>query len=247
MEKRISEYFLVIKILEHLFFSITIGIALSLAISLLFCLMIQTSLALEDTGNIFKISNTKMIQDQYNYKHLVGILKNDANKTVNDVIITANFSDKTNRSIGNFSKQSEITTINPKGISPFDILIYNKDINDKINKFLITIKFDFTNHKDEDLAIESSSSHIDMLSGFYFINGEIKNKGQLYSNNTTIVSITYDKNKDIAGIWKAQTEPYNIPPFTNASFSIPVTDKTQSYNILNYTLLAESDEYLKSK
>jgi hypothetical protein len=95
--------------------------------------------------------------------------------------------------------------------------------------------------------MESSNSHIDIITGFYFIDGKIKNNGQLYSNNTTIIAITYDKNKDLAGVWKAQTEPYNIPPFTEASFSIPVTDKIQSYNILNYTLLVESNKYVKSK
>jgi hypothetical protein len=189
----------------------------------------------------------KLTQDQYNYKHLIGILQNNASKTVNNVIISANFFDKTNKSIGNFSKQSEITTINPREITPFDILIYNKDLNDKINKFSITVKYNFTNHKDEKIVMESSNSHIDIITGFYFIDGKIKNNGQLYSNNTTIIAITYDKNKDLAGVWKAQTEPYNIPPFTEASFSIPVTDKIQSYNILNYTLLVESNKYVKTK
>ena len=242
MEKNRLGYSFTIKFLDGLFFP-SMGITLSLLV--LFCFMNQTSLAY--TNDVLKIISKKLIQDQYNYKHLIGILQNNANKTVNNVIISANFFDKSNRSIGNFSKQTEITTINPKEITPFDILIYNKDINDKINEYSTNIKYNFTNHKDENLVIESSNSHIDLITGFYFINGEIKNKGQLYSNNTTVISITYDKDKDLAGIWKAQTEPYNIPPFTEASFSIPVTDKIQSYNILNYTLLAESDKYVKSK
>jgi hypothetical protein len=242
MEKNRLGYSFTIKILDGLFFP-SVGITLSLLV--LFCFMNQTSLAY--TNDVLKIISKKLIQDQYNYKHLIGILQNNANKTVNNVIISANFFDKSNRSIGNFSKQTEITTINPKEITPFDILIYNRDINDKINEYSTNIKYNFTNHKDENLVIESSNSHIDLITGFYFINGEIKNKGQLYSNNTTVISITYDKDKELAGIWKAQTEPYNIPPFTEASFSIPVTDKIQSYNILNYTLLAESDKYVKSK
>ncbi|MGN6349860.1 MAG: FxLYD domain-containing protein [Candidatus Nitrosocosmicus sp.] len=242
MEKNSSEHFLTFKTLEYLFFpSFTV-----ILVSSLFCIIVQTSSGYTE-GDVLKVTSMKLTQDQYNYKHLIGILQNNANKTVNNVIISANFFDKTNKSIGNFSKQSEITTINQGEITPFDILIYNKDLNDKINKFSITVKYNFTDHKDEKIAMESSNSHIDLITGFYFIDGKIKNNGQFYTNNTTIIAITYDKNKDLAGVWKAQTEPYNIPPFTEASFSIPVTDKIQSYNILNYTLLVESNKYVKSK
>ena len=45
-----------------------------------------------------------MTQDQYNYKHLLGLVENTENKTVNHVIITARFLDSSNKSIGNFSK-----------------------------------------------------------------------------------------------------------------------------------------------
>ena len=92
------------------------------------------------------------------------------------------------------------------------------------------------------LNIKSNNSHID-INGFYFINGEIQNNGNMYSNNTTVTAITYDKNKEILGVWKAQTEPYIIPPLSIASFSIPITDKIQSFKISNYKLLAESDKY----
>jgi hypothetical protein len=243
MEKNTLEnFFTIASFDDHVFFP---SISITLSLLLLFCFLNQASLAYAD--DVLKIISKKLIQDQYNYKHLIGIIQNNANKTVNNIIISADFFDKANKSIGNFSKQTEITTVNPKEMTPFDILIYNKDINDKINGYSTNIKYNFTTHKEENLVITSSNSHIDIITGFYFINGEIKNKGQLYSNNTTVISIIYDKTKDLAGIWKAQTEPYNIPPFTEASFSIPVTDKIQSYNILNYTLFAESDKYVKSK
>jgi hypothetical protein len=212
-----------------------------LLLSVLFYLIIQTANSYTNT-DVIKIMNQKIIQDQNNYKHLIGILKNVGNNSINDIIISANFLDKTNKSIGNFSKQSEIITINPKKTSPFDILIYDKKIYDKINNVDENIEYNKTNNKESNLIISSSNSRID-INGFYFINGEIQNKGQMYSNNTTVTAITYDRNKEILGIWKAQTEPYIIPPLTTASFSIPITDKIQSFRILNYTLLAESDKY----
>jgi len=220
---------------------LTIITALLLLSSVLFYLIIQTANSYTN-NDVIKIMNQKIIQDQNNYKHLIGILKNVGNNSINDIIISANFLDKTNKSIGNFSKQSEITTINPKETSPFDILIYDKKIYDKINNVDVNIEYNKTKNKESNLIISSSNSRID-INGLYFINGEIQNKGQMYSNNTTVTAITYDRNKEILGIWKAQTEPYIIPPLTTASFSIPITDKIQSFRILNYTLLAESDKY----
>jgi hypothetical protein len=196
-------------------------------------------------NNGLKTIKVKMTQDQYNYKHLLGLVENTENKTVNHVIITARFLDSSNKSIGNFSKQTEITTLNPKEITPFDILIFDKNIYDKIKEYVVNINFNFTKNKDKNLVIESNKSHLD-VNGFFFIDGKIRNLGQAYSNNTTVTSVTFNKNNELLGVWKAQTEPYSIPPLLEASFSIPITDKIQSFQISNYTLFAESDKFTKT-
>jgi hypothetical protein len=196
-------------------------------------------------NNDIKTIKVKLTQDQYKYKHLLGLVQNIGNNTVNQVIISARFLDSGNKSIGNFSKQTEITTLNPKEITPFDILIFDKNIYDKIKEYVVNINFNFTKDKDKKLVIISSKSHLD-VNGFFFIDGKIKNIGQAYSNNTTVTSVTYNKNNELIGVWKAQTEPYSIPPSLEASFSIPITDKIQSFQISNYTLFAESDKYTKT-
>ena len=109
-----------------------------------------------------------MTQNQYNYKHLLGLVENTENKTVNHVIITARFLDSSNKSIGNFSKQTEITTLNPKEITPFDILIFDKNIYDKIKEYVVNINFNFTKNKDKNLVIESNKSHLD-VNGFFLL------------------------------------------------------------------------------
>jgi hypothetical protein len=218
-----------------------------ISLSLLSFLSDNQQHALGNTNKILKITKVKLIQDQYNYKHILGIVQTIGNKTVNHIIITANFIDSANNSIGNFSKEPEITTLNPKDIAPFDILIYDKKIYDSIKNYNIDIKYNITKYKDKKLVIVSSYSHLD-ANGFYFINGEIQNTApHTYSNNTTVTSITYNKNNELAGVWEAQTEPYTISPLSTASFSIPVTDKIQSSQISNYTLLAESDKFTISK
>jgi hypothetical protein len=160
-----------------------------ISLSLLSFLSDNQQHALGNTNKILKITKVKLIQDQYNYKHILGIVQNSN----------------------------------------------------------IDIKYNITKYKDKKLVIVSSYSHLD-ANGFYFINGEIQNTApHTYSNNTTVTSITYNKNNELAGVWEAQTEPYTISPLSTASFSIPVTDKIQSSQISNYTLLAESDKFTISK
>jgi hypothetical protein len=190
-----------------------------------------------------KTVQVKLTSDQNKYKHLIGILQNTGNKTIDQVIISADFLDKDKKSLGSFSKQTELTTLNPNEITPFDILIYDKKISDKIKDYKLDIKFNFTKYKDKKLVIVSHDSRLDMT-GFYFISGKIQNTEKAsVSNNTRVIAITYNKNNELAGVWKAQTEPYSIPPLTPASFTIPITDKIQAFQISNYTLLTESDKF----
>ncbi|MBA3285546.1 MAG: hypothetical protein H0U27_10880 [Nitrosopumilus sp.] len=193
-----------------------------------------------------ELTNVTLTQDQSKYKHLVGLVNNIGNNTANQIIISANFLGEGNISLGNFSKQTELRSLNPNEITPFDILIFDKKNNEKIKNFKADIKYNLTDHKDKKLDIVANNSRLDMT-GFFFINGKIKNSGDTHSNNTNVISILYDKNKELVGVWKAQTEPYDIPPSTTASFTIPVTDKTQSFRISSFTLLTESNNYSELK
>ena len=92
-----------------------------------------------------------------------------------------------------------------------------------------------TKTNERNLEIHSTNSKLD-ATGFYYISGRITNNMDTISNSTTIIAALNDKNNDPIGIWKAQSEPYNIPPFSTASFTIPVTDRSTGFNINNYTL-----------
>src|SRR5689334_13943326 len=133
MEKRTNIRIINISYTKLLIFSFIIT---AISLSVFFYLIIQIPNTYANNSNkVLKILNQKIIQDQNNYKHLLGILKNIGNSSINDIIVSANLLDKANKTIGNFSKQSEITTLNPNDSSPFDILIYDKKIYDKINNF----------------------------------------------------------------------------------------------------------------
>lgn len=90
------------------------------------------------------------------------------------------------------------------------------------------------------------NSRLDMTD-FFFINGKIKNLGDTHSNNTNAISVSYDRNEQLVGVWKAQTKLYDIPPSSTVAFTIPITDKTRSFRISIQTLLTESYNYSELK
>ncbi len=185
--------------------------------------------------NYLKSKDVNLVQDQNGFFHLIGILYNTGNKTINDIYITANFLNKNNFSIFNYSRQTEIQSLNPNESTPFDILVFDKDHNKDIKNYSLSSKYNFTNYNEKNLETISTKNRFD-ITGTYFIDGKLKNNGKNYLNNTTVIAAVYDDKNKLIGIWRAQTEPYSIPSSAIASFSIPVTDKTQSFKIKRYTL-----------
>jgi len=182
-----------------------------------------------------KIINFSLVEDMNHFTHLIGYAENYGNFTLKDILINANIRDLKNLSIGNYSKQTELQFLNPKELSPFDIMIFDKQFDNNIKKFDFTNDYDITKYHPKNIKLTSSLSRLD-FTGYYYISGKVKNYGISPSNNTIIIAVVKDKDNKMLGIWKAQTEPYNIPPNGLASFTIPVTDKTQSFKISKYSL-----------
>jgi hypothetical protein len=183
-----------------------------------------------------KIVDSAITHDQNKFVHLIGEVKNDDPNPVDNIYVKGILFGKNNSQLGNYSNQVDVHPLSHGETSPFDILVYDKGINELINTFKIELEFNSTSMEPKrDLTIGSVTSRLD-FSGFYYISGRVTNNMNLMSNNTLIIASVVDKNGNLLGIWKAQTEPYNIPPLGSASFTIPVTDKIQSFKLNNYTL-----------
>jgi hypothetical protein len=187
-----------------------------------------------------KIVQSQMTQDQNKFHHIIGIAQNDLNMTLDNIFVQAIISGVNNTILGNYSNQVAVHPLYPSEETPFDVLIYEKNHNNLIKNYTIDFTYEGTNNTNEkDLEIHSTSSRLD-ATGFYYISGRITNNMNTTSNSTTIIAALNDKNNDLIGIWKAQSEPYNIPPLSTASFTIPVTDRSQGPDIYNYTLFSNN-------
>lgn len=183
-----------------------------------------------------KLMDSAMSQDQNGFIHLIGEVKNDGPNPVDNIYAIGILVSKNNSQLGNYSSQVEVHPLDHGETSPFDILVYDKGINENIQSYKIEFTLNSTSVPAvKDLTIGSANSRLD-ITGFYYISGRVTNNMNSISNNTLIIASVVDKDGNLLGIWKAQTEPYNIPPLGSASFTIPVTDKDQSFKIYNYTL-----------
>lgn len=196
--------------------------------------IIISSLAVPIFG--LKLLESAKTLDQNGYVHLIGIVKNDGRNPIDNVYATGILFGKNNSQIGYYSNQVDVHPLSNGEITPFDILVYDKKDNELINTYKIEFEFNSTSvEPSRDLTIGSVTSRLD-ITGFYYISGRVTNNMNSISNNTLIIASVVDKNNNLLGIWKAQTEPYNIGPLGSASFTIPITDKFQSFKIDNYTL-----------
>ena len=183
-----------------------------------------------------KVIQSHLIQYENDFFHVIGVVQNDEKKTIDNIYAVATLFDKNDSILGNYSNQVEVHPLRPSETTPFDITIYNRDQNDLIKNYSISFNFNSTAvDANREFEIHSVSSRSDLL-GFYFINGRITNNMDIISNNTLVIATVLDKDQNLLGVWKAQTEPYNIPPLATASFTIPVTDGTQGLRITNHTL-----------
>jgi hypothetical protein len=196
-------------------------------------------LANDDAVFGLKLLKSSLSQDQNEFHHIIGLAQNDLNMTLDNIFVQVNILDEGNTILGNYSSQVEVHPLNPLEVTPFDVIIYDKDHNSLVKNYTIDSTYDKVKTNVRDLERHSTNSKLD-ATGFYYISGRITNNMNITSNSTTIIAALDNKNGDLIGIWKAQSEPYNIPPFSVASFTIPVTDRSLGFNINNYTLYSNN-------
>lgn len=207
-----------------------------LIVNMIFVLGLVIIVSSIDSGLGLKIIQQQMVKDENDFFHLIGIAQNNINKTIDNIYAIGTLLSSDNTTIGNYSTQVMVHPLNPMEMTPYDITIYDKGQNDQIKNH--SVKFTFNLSDSENLKnfnIHSVNSRSDML-GFFFISGRITNEMSAISNNTLVIASVKDENEKLLGIWKAQTEPYNIAPSSTASFTIPITDNNQGLRIANYTL-----------
>ena len=171
--------------------------------------------------------------------HIVGEIINESDKPINQIEVTAVFYSDDNR-IYQASTENLTNIIMPGMNGVFDLMV-TQDISD-VNYYTLDIDYKVTQPKEQVIEITSSEftrGPVDNIS----IHGTVANNGEITANMVKVVATLYDRDGNVVAVSQANTKPDYLRANDELFFLIPIPDKTQASEIVDYSLIAESEEY----
>ena len=172
--------------------------------------------------------------------HIVGEIQNNSKAPLNKIEILAILTDENGNEVDRIEGKMLSNVLMPGMKGGFDIIT-----NEKISKTLsYNLEFDYKLAAPKSQVIDIVSSELtrDQLNNVA-ISGTIENKGEITANMINVVATLYDRDGNVVTVSKTQTQPDFLKPGDENFFLVPVFDKKQAVDIVDYTLSAESDEY----
>jgi len=195
----------------------------------------------------FSFSNQFSYVDETKILHVLGEIRNDSDAAMKNILITISFYDKRGNLLDEFQRAPALQVINPGDNSPFEIMYVDQQKVDMVANFTMSATGQETDQKEKQLKIVSSNSRLDLL-GTYYINAVAKNEGQETATNVILIAALYDKDDRVVALGNALAEAgpgsFNITFGSQAPFGITVNDKLQTYKTVQYSLVADSDQYM---
>jgi len=108
--------------------------------------------------------------------------------------------------------------------------------------YLLEIDYKVTQPKSQVIEITSSEVAYGPLDSIS-IKGTVANNGDLTANMIKVIATLYDRDGNVIGVSEARTEPDYLRAGDETFFLIPILDKTKINKIVDYSLVAESEEY----
>ena len=171
--------------------------------------------------------------------HIVGEIINESDKPINQVNVVAIFySDGS--SVYQASTENLTNIIMPGMKGAFDLMM-TEDIG-HVDYYLLDIDFKITQPKDQVIEIVSSEFTHGPLNNIV-IQGIVANNGDITANMVKVIATLYDRDGNVVAVSEARTEPDYLRANDESFFVIPILEKTQIDKIVDYSLIAESEEY----
>ena len=171
--------------------------------------------------------------------HIVGEIINESDKPINQIVVTAVFYFDDNR-IYQANTENLTNIIMPGMNGVFDLMV-TQDISD-VNYYTLDVDYKVTQPKEQVIEITSSEftrGPVDNIA----IHGTVANNGEITANMVKVVATLYDRDGNVVAVSQANTKPDYLRANDELFFLIPIPDKTQASEIVDYSLIAESEEY----
>jgi len=173
--------------------------------------------------------------------HIVGEFKNDLDVPLNKIKIHASLYSESNELIKTITTNTLVNTIMPGMKTPFEFTIFG---NIALQVHSYALDFDYTVSIPKNQVIDITSSEIirDDFDNLAII-GTVANKGEITANTISVIVTLYDREGNVAAVSKSQTDSDYLRSSDETFFLVPVSDKGQTTTVVDYSLVAESEEY----
>ncbi len=195
----------------------------------------------------FSFHNQFSYVDETRILHVLGEIRNESDTAMRNVLIMASFYDSEGNLLDEFQRVPAMQVINPGESSPFEILYIDSQTAGDVANFTMSAMGQATGPKEKALTVISSNSRLDIL-GTYYINAAARNDGPETADNAIMIATLYDSGGRVIAMGKALAEAgpgsSNITAGSQAPFGIAITQKLQTYNAAQYSLVVDSDQYV---
>ena len=171
--------------------------------------------------------------------HIVGEIINKSDKPINQVNVNAVFYFDSS-SVYQTSTENLTSIIMPGMKGAFDLMV-TEDIG-HVDYYLLDIDFKVTQPKGQMIEITSSEFTYGPL-GNIAIQGTVANNGDITANMVKVIATLYDREGNVVAVSETRTEPDYLRANDELFFVVSILDKTQTDKIVDYSLVAESEEY----
>ena len=187
------------------------------------------------------IQNDQPYIDDDGTLHIVGEIENNTNVPLNQIKITAKLLDGDGFQIGQISGDTSTNVLMPGMNSGFDIIITGYDLH-AITNYDLEFDYKITDPKNQAIEIISSELKRDSQ-GNLVISGMLENQGEITANMINVIATLYARDGNVVTISNVRIQPDFLSSGDSTFFIIPIHEKSQSVHAVDYTLIAESDEY----
>jgi len=173
--------------------------------------------------------------------HVVGEIENNLDAPLSQISIYVTLYDVNNHIIATKETSSFVNIIMPNMKGPFDLVVTGPE-SKLTDNYSIDLNYKVSPPKSQVIDITSSEISRDNQNNI-MITGTVANNGDITANTVSVVATLYDKDGNVAAVSKTNPEPDYLRSDDEAFFLLSVIDKKETSEVVDYTLIAESEEY----
>ena len=200
-------------------------------------LILPLAIGFSNSWGEVSVINDQQFYDESGILHIAGEIYNGFDIPINQIHLELTlFSNEI--PIETVSVNSLVNTIMPGMKGPFEFVTLKNNVQD----YSIQLNYKMSEPKNQVMDIVTSEFERDNFNNL-IISGAVANKGEITANTISVVATLYDEKGKVAGVSRTHVSPDYLRADEETFFLISVLENSQGKNIVDYSIVAESEEY----